>query len=243
MRAASGGALGIGVADRILMMENAYYSVISPEGCAAILWKHRKHAPEAAEAMSLTAPDLAELGLVDEVVPEPEGGAHRDHQAAAANLGAALVRQLDELCGLPVEELLERRYDEVPQSASGVDGSCSRGLVRVSDGERRRRCGVEPVGERGRRACRGPGEPSRMAGRLAGWLRRVAVGVHEQVGIGGCRAGACRGRRSRCRRRSGGDAAEGLAALVLAGWRKWPENEKQAPRSREVGGPFRADPP
>ena len=78
----SGGALGIGVADRVLMLENAYYSVISPEGCAAILWKHRKHAPEAAEAMKVTAPELAEMGLVDEVIAEPYGGAHNDHRVA-----------------------------------------------------------------------------------------------------------------------------------------------------------------
>jgi acetyl-CoA carboxylase carboxyl transferase subunit alpha len=108
----SGGALGIGVADRILMMENAYYSVISPEGCAAILWKHRKHGPEAAEAMKIAAPDLAGLGLIDEVVPEPEGGAHHDHEAAAANLGAAVSRQLEALCELPMDELLEQRYQK-----------------------------------------------------------------------------------------------------------------------------------
>jgi len=108
----SGGALGIGVADRILMMENAYYSVISPEGCAAILWKHRKHGPEAAEAMKIAAPDLAGLGLIDEVVPEPEGGAHHDHEAAAANLGAAVSRHLDVLCALPMDELLEQRYQK-----------------------------------------------------------------------------------------------------------------------------------
>src|SRR5213595_159974 len=90
----SGGALGIGVADRVLILENAYYSVISPEACSAILWKDRKHAPEAAEALKLTADDLMRLGVVDEVVPEPEGGAHRDHDLAAANLGAALCRNL-----------------------------------------------------------------------------------------------------------------------------------------------------
>src|SRR6187402_4007423 len=74
----SGGALGIGIADRVLMLENAYYSVISPEGCAAILWKHRQHAPEAAEALKLTASDLSRLGIVDEIVGEPLGGAHQD---------------------------------------------------------------------------------------------------------------------------------------------------------------------
>jgi acetyl-CoA carboxylase carboxyl transferase subunit alpha len=108
----SGGALGIGVADRILMMENAYYSVISPEGCAAILWKHRKHAPEAAEAMKITAPDLAGLGLVDEVIPEPTGGAHHDHEAAAANFATAVVRQIDALVALPTDQLLEARYQK-----------------------------------------------------------------------------------------------------------------------------------
>lgn len=108
----SGGALGIGVADRILMLENAYYSVISPEGCAAILWKHRKHAPEAAEAMKISAPDLAKLKLVDEVVAEPLGGAHNDHSATAENLRAALVRQLGYLQQLSVEELMEQRYQK-----------------------------------------------------------------------------------------------------------------------------------
>src|SRR5712672_1701057 len=86
----SGGALGIGVADRVLILENAYYSVISPEACSAILWKDRRHAAEAAEALKLTAQDLMGLGVVDEIVPEPEGGAHRDPDLAAANLGTAL---------------------------------------------------------------------------------------------------------------------------------------------------------
>jgi acetyl-CoA carboxylase carboxyl transferase subunit alpha len=108
----SGGALGIGVADRVLMMENAYYSVISPEGCAAILWKHRKHAPEAAEAMKLAAPDLLQLGLVDGVIPEPIGGAHHDHKAAAIALRNVVVSHLDELCKLPADRLLEERYSK-----------------------------------------------------------------------------------------------------------------------------------
>ena len=108
----SGGALGIGVSDRVLMLENAYYSVISPEGCAAILWKHRKHAPEAAEALKLTARDLQELKLVDDVIPEPLGGAHQNHDAAIANLRKAVVHHLDELTKIPIEELLERRYDK-----------------------------------------------------------------------------------------------------------------------------------
>jgi acetyl-CoA carboxylase carboxyl transferase subunit alpha len=108
----SGGALGIGVCDRVLMLENAYYSVISPEGCAAILWKHRKHAPEAAEALKLTARDLQELKLVDDVVPEPLGGAHQDHETAIGNLRKAVVLHLDELARIPIEKLLEQRYEK-----------------------------------------------------------------------------------------------------------------------------------
>lgn len=108
----SGGALGIGVADRVLMMENAYYSVISPEGCAAILWKHRKHAPEAAEAMKISAPDLAKLNLIDAVIPEPKGGAHHDHEKAAENLKTQLIGQLDQLKTLDTDTLLEERYQK-----------------------------------------------------------------------------------------------------------------------------------
>ncbi|QIF02612.1 acetyl-CoA carboxylase carboxyltransferase subunit alpha [Roseimicrobium sp. ORNL1] len=108
----SGGALGIGVTDRVLIMENAYYSVISPEGCAAILWKHRQHAPEAAQALKLSAPDLKELGIVDGIVPEPVGGAHHDHQAAAQSLKDAILGALDELSGMPVDTLLQQRYDK-----------------------------------------------------------------------------------------------------------------------------------
>lgn len=106
----SGGALGIGVADRVLMLENAYYSVISPEGCAAILWKHRKHAPEAAEAMKLVAPDLMQLGLIDDVIPEPTGGAHHHHRVTADAFRESVLRHLDELSALTVEDLLEKRY-------------------------------------------------------------------------------------------------------------------------------------
>lgn len=106
----SGGALGIGVADRVLMLENAYYSVISPEGCAAILWKHRKHAPEAAEAMKLVAPDLKKLNLIDDVIPEPSGGAHHDHQATADAFREVVLRHLNELSGFSTEELLAKRY-------------------------------------------------------------------------------------------------------------------------------------
>jgi acetyl-CoA carboxylase carboxyl transferase subunit alpha len=106
----SGGALGIGVADHVLILENAYYSVISPEACSAILWRDRRHAPEAAEALKLTADDLLKLGVVDEIVSEPEGGAHRDYDTAAANLGKALRQNLERLAGIPTEDLLRKRY-------------------------------------------------------------------------------------------------------------------------------------
>ena len=106
----SGGALGIAVADRVLIFENAYYSVISPEGCAAILWKDRKHASDAAGALRLSSQDLLELGVVDEVLPEPLGGAHRDWDSAAESLREALRPALDELRGLAPEKLLETRY-------------------------------------------------------------------------------------------------------------------------------------
>lgn len=108
----SGGALAIAVADRILMLEHAIFSVISPEGCAAILWRTKEKAPEAAEALKLTAQDLKELGVIDEIVPEPLGGAHRDHVGAAAVLKEALLRHLEELLGLEEEELLRRRYEK-----------------------------------------------------------------------------------------------------------------------------------
>ena len=108
----SGGALGIGVCDRVLMLENAYYSVISPEGCAAILWKHRKHAPEAAEALKLTATDLKEFKLVDDIVPEPLGGAHQNQEQAITNLRTAVVKHIDELKKIPMEQLLKERYEK-----------------------------------------------------------------------------------------------------------------------------------
>lgn len=108
----SGGALGIGVADRVLMMENAYYSVISPEGCAAILWKHRKHAPEAAEAMKLVAPDLMQLKLIDGVIPEPVGGAHHDHEATANAFREHVSKEIDALRALTTEQLLNQRYEK-----------------------------------------------------------------------------------------------------------------------------------
>jgi acetyl-CoA carboxylase carboxyl transferase subunit alpha len=106
----SGGALGIGVGDRVGMLEYGYYSVISPEGCATILWKGAEHAPRAAAALRMTARDLKQLGIIDEVVPEPPGGAHRDHREAAANLRSYLLRALREIEEQPRDELLARRY-------------------------------------------------------------------------------------------------------------------------------------
>src|SRR5213595_558550 len=108
----SGGALGIGVADRVLILENAYYSVISPEACSAILWRDRRHAAEAAEALKLTAQNLLRLEVVDEIVPEPQGGAHRDHDSAGANLGEALRRNLERISQIPIPKLLENRYQK-----------------------------------------------------------------------------------------------------------------------------------
>lgn len=107
----SGGALALAAADRVMMMENSYYSVISPEGCSTILFKDASAAPRAAAALRITGPDLLRLGVMDAVVPEPEGGAHNDPAAAAANLKTALVTSLNELLGLSPEELLEKRYD------------------------------------------------------------------------------------------------------------------------------------
>ena len=106
----SGGALGIGVADRVMILENAYYSVISPEGCAAILWKDRAAAEKAAAALKITARDLVELRLVDEIVPEPLGGAHNDLKTTAENLKKALLKNLDALQELSIEERMKNRY-------------------------------------------------------------------------------------------------------------------------------------
>lgn len=106
----SGGALGIGVADRVLILENAYYSVISPEGCAAILWKDRKAAAQAAEALKISAPDLRKLGLVDEIIPEPLGGAHTDPITTFESVKSHLVKHLDDLEKLSVTARLDQRY-------------------------------------------------------------------------------------------------------------------------------------
>jgi acetyl-CoA carboxylase carboxyl transferase subunit alpha len=106
---ASGGALGIGVGDRVLMLENAWYSVISPESCSSILWRNWDHKEDAARALKLTAPDLLEHGVIDEIIPEPVGGAHRDAEATFEAVGQAIARHLDELAALDADALLERR--------------------------------------------------------------------------------------------------------------------------------------
>jgi acetyl-CoA carboxylase carboxyl transferase subunit alpha len=108
----SGGALAIAVADRVLMMENSVYSVISPEGCASIMWRDPSKKELAAAAMKITAPDLSELGCIDDIVPEPPGGAHTDHESAAAMLGEALTRHLGAIRRLPAAELVASRYNK-----------------------------------------------------------------------------------------------------------------------------------
>ncbi len=108
----SGGALALAVADRVYMLENAIYSVISPEGCAGILWKDKAKAPEAAEVLRLTARDVLELGVIDGLIAEPVGGAHRDPEATAAAVRATVEAALDELAPVPPDELLERRLEK-----------------------------------------------------------------------------------------------------------------------------------
>jgi len=108
----SGGALGIGVGDRVAMLENSYYSVISPEGCAGILWKSHEFAPKAAEALRFTAKDLSHFGIVDQVITEPLGGAHRDHHQMATRLKSYLSATLSELEAQPVDSLIEDRYEK-----------------------------------------------------------------------------------------------------------------------------------
>src|SRR3954454_24187928 len=127
----SGGALGIGVADRVLILENAYYSVISPEACSAILWRDRRHAPEAAEALKLTASDLLKLGVVDEIIPEPEGGAHRDYDAASASLGHGLHQNLERIAQVPISELVEKRYQKFRRLGVFSEGKTVTTPIRV----------------------------------------------------------------------------------------------------------------
>ena len=115
---ASGGALGIGVGDHILMMQNSWYSVISPEGCAAILWRDAANAPQAAEAMKVTAVDLLGLNIIDKIVEEPEGGAHRDPDKAAEIVKGELLKSLTELSAIPVDNLLEMRIEKFSKMGS-----------------------------------------------------------------------------------------------------------------------------
>jgi acetyl-CoA carboxylase carboxyl transferase subunit alpha len=108
----SGGALAIAIGDRVNILENSFYSVISPEGCASIVWRDSSKAETAAIAMKITAKDLKEMGIVDEIVPEPDGGAHNDHEAAANYLDEIISRQLNELSNEPLKQLLESRYEK-----------------------------------------------------------------------------------------------------------------------------------
>ncbi len=108
----SGGALGIGVGDKILMLENTIYSVISPEGCAAILWKNQEKVKEAAKALRLTSKDLLNLKLIDEIIPEPVGGTHRNVEQTALNIKKAIIKHLGELKRLSPEELVKKRYEK-----------------------------------------------------------------------------------------------------------------------------------
>jgi acetyl-CoA carboxylase carboxyl transferase subunit alpha len=116
----SGGALAIGVGDRVLMLQYSVYSVISPEGCASILWKSAEKASEAAEAMNLTADKIIKLGLVDGIIPEPLGGAHRNYDTMAQSIKKELLKQLTELQSLPMSTLLEQRYNRI--MSYGLDG-------------------------------------------------------------------------------------------------------------------------
>jgi acetyl-CoA carboxylase carboxyl transferase subunit alpha len=117
----SGGALALCVADRLSILENAYFSVITPEGCAAILWRDGTKAPEAAEVLKLAPKDLLQLGVVDEIIPEPLGGAHRDPQEMARILQSAILRYLVELKPVPVERLLELRYEKYRRIGKLID--------------------------------------------------------------------------------------------------------------------------
>jgi len=118
----SGGALGIGVGDRVGVLEFAYYSVISPEGCSGILWKNHEYAEQAAKALRFTAPDLLKFGIVDEVIEEPLGGAHRDHHKVAANLKRFLLKSLGQLSALDTPSLLDARYNKFRRMGEFYEG-------------------------------------------------------------------------------------------------------------------------
>jgi acetyl-CoA carboxylase carboxyl transferase subunit alpha len=119
----SGGALGIGVADRVCLLQNAYYSVISPEGCASILWRNSVKAPQAAEALKITGDDLLKFGIIDEVIEEPLGGAHRDPEKTAGHLKTAVLKHLKDLSALNYSQLLEARYKKFRHIGEFVDKS------------------------------------------------------------------------------------------------------------------------
>jgi acetyl-CoA carboxylase carboxyl transferase subunit alpha len=118
----SGGALGIGVGDRVAILQHAYYSVISPEGCAGILWKGHEYAEVAARALRFTSKDLLEFGIIDTVIQEPLGGAHRDHHQMAARVKIFLVKTLRELLATPIEQLLEARYEKFRRMGVFLEG-------------------------------------------------------------------------------------------------------------------------
>src|SRR3954471_6586409 len=126
----SGGALGIGVADRVAMMEHAWYSVISPEGCSGILWKGAENAADAADALKLTSKHLKHLGVIDHIVPEPLGGAHRDPHTAAHNLEQYIAKAIRELKRFKVENLVERRYEKFRNMGQVIE--TKRGAARVA---------------------------------------------------------------------------------------------------------------
>jgi acetyl-CoA carboxylase carboxyl transferase subunit alpha len=118
----SGGALGIGIGDKVAMLEHAYYSVISPEGCATILWKSSEHSPKAAQALKMTSRDLLRFGVIDEIIPEPLGASHRDHREASAILKSFLVRSFREIAEQPRGELLDRRYQKFRKIGVFLEG-------------------------------------------------------------------------------------------------------------------------
>ena len=136
----SGGALGIGVSDRIGMLEHAYYSVIPPEGCAAILWKSGQYAKEASLALKPTAKSLLKLGIIDDIIPEPLGGAHRDPQQACLAVETYITQNLRHLCRVPIEKLVERRYQKLRVIGSLIDGSIKSSLTggKVKRGSRQK---------------------------------------------------------------------------------------------------------
>ena len=121
----SGGALGIGVGDKVAMLEHAYYSVISPEGCAGILWKSPTYAEQAAEALRITSKDLLRLGVIDDVIEEPLGGAHRDHHQTAARLKMYLIKSIRELVAQPVDSLLAARYQKFRRIGAFIESPAS----------------------------------------------------------------------------------------------------------------------